>query len=101
MGHAGIHVRASGDGFAFVAIPLGYKATHVMVYGEDTTQTATVYESDIDDGNWSASIGSAVYSTEIDITDVSSTTTNFLVIECASDDGTDEIYGGYVTIERI
>ena len=83
--------------YAFVSIPMGYKATHVMVYGLDT-DTVTVYESDIDDGNWGSSLGSAATGTEINITDVDDSTTNFLVIHVATDATTDDLYGGYVTI---
>ena len=38
------------------------------MYGS-STDTVTVYESAIDDGVWSASLGSAATGTEIDITD--------------------------------
>lgn len=85
--------------YAFVAIPEGYKATHARIYG-GATDTVTVYESDIDDGQWGSSLGSASVGTEINITDVNADTTNFLVIKINVNSSGDDIYGGYVTIAR-
>lgn len=95
-------VRTSDDAdelYAFVAIPTGYKATHVRIYG-DSTDTVTVYESDVDDGNWGSALGNAATGTEINITDVNSSTTNFLVVQIATSSTADDLYGGYVTISR-
>jgi len=83
--------------YAFVAIPTGYTATNARVYG-NSDDLVYVYESNIDDGIWGASLGSAALGTEIDITDVASDDTNFLVIQIDSDSKNDIIYGGYVTI---
>lgn len=83
--------------FAFIAIPTGYKATHARIYGS-STDNVNVYESDISTGTWSASKGNAATGTEIDITDVNSSTTNFLVLEIQTNNANDIIYGGYVTI---
>jgi len=83
--------------YAFVAIPTGYTATHARVYG-NSDDLVYVYESNFDDGVWGASLGSAALGTEIDITDVASDDTNFLVIKIDSDSKNDIIYGGYVTI---
>jgi len=85
----------------FVVIPTGYKATHVRIYGNDTGRTFDVYESDINDGDI-ASKGSANVGSEANITDVPSTSTNFLVIRINFDTSkSDAAYGGYVTIEPI
>lgn len=90
---------ASVELYAFVFIPKGYEATHVRIYG-NSTDTVTVYETDIDTGTWSASLGSAATGTEINITDVTSDSTNYLVIQVAVNSTADVIYGGYVTIAR-
>ncbi len=83
--------------FAFIAIPAGFKATHVKLYGT-ATDIVRVYESDITTGTWSAIKGSAAINTEIDITDITCTATNFLVIEVLTNSSNDVLYGGYVTI---
>lgn len=83
--------------FAFIAIPTGFKATHIKLYGA-AADTVRVYESDITNGNWGTLKGSAAVGTEIDITDVNSSSTNFLAIEILSTNSTNTIYGGYVTI---
>ena len=83
--------------FAFIAIPTGFKATHVKLYGA-ANDTYRIYESDITNGTWGTLKGSATINNEIDITDVISTTTNFLVIEILTNNENDLVYGGYVTI---
>ena len=83
--------------FAFIAIPTGFKATHVKIYGA-AKDVYTVYESDITNGTWGTLKGSATIGTEIDITDVISTTTNFLALEILTNSENDLVYGGYVTI---
>lgn len=84
---------------ATVEIPRGYKATHVCVYGEDTTNIIIVYENRIDDGTTAINKGNGNVGTEIDITDVSSNLWNYLsiAVNCGAST-TDELYGGYVTI---
>lgn len=96
----GVEVGSSSQElYAFFAIPTGYKATHVRIYG-DNTNTVTVYETVISTGLWGSSLGSAAVGTEIDITDVNSTTTNFLVLQVALTATGNEVAGGYVTIAR-
>ncbi len=86
------------DLVAFVPIPNGYKATHAKIYGNDTNVSFEVFESDLDDGDITSK-GTANVGSEADITDVNSTSTNFLVIIVGIDDEkTDIVYGGYVTI---
>lgn len=89
------------DFTGFVEIPYGMKATAVCVYGEDVVNTVTVYECWINNSG-SASKGSGVVGTPIDITDVNYSSTNYLTIAvaCGAAD-TDEIYGGYVDFEAI
>jgi len=89
------------DLVSFVAIPSGFKATHVRIYGNDTSVSFNVYESNIVNGNL-FSKGSANLDSEANITDVNSSDTNFLVISIHFDDKEeDKAYGGYVTIAPI
>jgi len=87
------------DAVAYVQIPTGFKATAVMVYGNDTSNTVNVYEGEINDGTTATSKGSGVVGTEIDIIDVTATTTNYLVIAWAGAASSDYVYGGYVDFE--
>jgi hypothetical protein len=80
---------------ASIDIPTGYTATHVNIYGS-ATSAVTVYEADIN-SKTVTSKGTGNIGTEIDITDVASDTTNYLLIEMAQASG-EEVYGGYVTI---
>ena len=69
-----------------------------MVYG-DGTPAVEVWEFVINakDG---VSKGTGNVGTEIDITDVTSSTTNYLFIQ-VEQGSSDEIYGGYVTIAAV
>ncbi|MBU1864462.1 MAG: hypothetical protein KKH94_12445, partial [Candidatus Omnitrophica bacterium] len=97
----GVHVsNSNSELYAFVAIPVGYKATHVRVYG-NSNDNVIVYSTSITNGTWSASLGNAATGTEINITDVDSDGTNYLVIYIATNSNGDIIYGGYVTIAPI
>ena len=73
-----------------------------MVYGSDTSNTVNVYEGNINTPDVTTKDGgSCVVGTECDITDVNSTDTNFLWIKVDVADGSDLLYGGYVTIAKI
>jgi hypothetical protein len=89
---------SSSDMFAYLPIPTGYKATHVKIFGSDTSQNFYVYEGDIDSKTIVEKGAATSIGTEKDITDVTSDTTNYLIIRVTSDGSTDEIYGGYITI---
>jgi len=94
---------------AFIAIPSGYKATAVTIYGSSTEDSFYVYKGDITStdnleisGNSdhlgaeeiSASGGTVTFSSP-----VSSTTTNYLIIAVSfNTKNTDLLYGGYVAI---
>ena len=84
--------------YATIAIPTGYKATHVMVYGTNTP-AVEVWEHQIN-SKTGVSKGTGNVDTAIDIVDVNSTATNYLLIQVAQASG-DEIHGGYVTIATI
>lgn len=96
----GIRSKSSStEVFCFIPIPTNYKATHVMIYG-NSTDSITVYEGDITDGSYTSK-GTGSMGTEIDITDVTSSDTNYLSIFVNINSTLDLIYGGYVTIERV
>ena len=81
--------------YATVAIPTGFTATVVMVYGS-ATDAIEVWEMQIN-SKTGVSKGTGNVDTEIDITDVASSTTNYLLIQVANASG-NEVHGGYVTI---
>ena len=87
--------HATAKLFASIPIPTGFKATHVHIHGS-ATSAITVYEADIN-SKTVTSKGTGNIGTEIDITDVTSDTTNYLFLELAQASG-EEVYGGYVTI---
>jgi hypothetical protein len=81
--------------YASVPIPTGYTATHINIYGS-ATSAITVYEADIN-SKTVTSKGTGNIGTEIDITDVDSDTTNYILVQLAQANG-EEVYGGYMTI---
>jgi len=94
---------SSFDTFAYIPIPTGYKATHVRIYGSDTGQDFYVYEGDINSKTITdVATGSTSIGTEKTLgTEVTSDTTNYLIVRVTSDGATDEIHGGYVTIATV
>ena len=85
---------STNPAYVTVAIPTGYTATHVMIYGSGTGQVE-VWEHQIN-SKTGVSKGTGNVDTEIDITDVESSATNYLFIGVNA--GSDEVHGGYVTI---
>lgn len=83
---------------AAVPIPTGFTATHINIYGS-ATSAITVYEADIN-SKTVTSKGTGNIGTEIDITDVDSDTTNYILVQLAQANG-EEVYGGYMTIATI
>ena len=81
--------------YATVSIPTGYTATAVMIFGS-ATDAVEVWEHQIN-SKTGVSKGTGNVDTEIDITDVASSTTNYLFIQVANASG-NEIHGGYVVI---
>ncbi len=94
---------SSKDMFAYVPIPTGYKATHVRIYGSDSGQNFYVYEGDINSKTITdVATGSTSIGTEKTLgTEVTSDTTNYLIIRVTSDGEDDEVHGGYVTIAAV
>ena len=83
-----------------IEVPKGYKATKVKVNGEDSASTVTVYENDLTDGTTATNRGSGTVNTEVDITDISYSDTNYVTIGVNQGaNTTDEIFGGYVYME--
>jgi hypothetical protein len=93
-------VNAAADFIATYNIPNGFRATEVMVYGNNTLPL-TVYECQINTNTCkTVSVGCAV-GTLCNIIDVNSTDTNYLSIYINSDGAASyQIYGGYITISR-
>jgi len=83
--------------YASVEIPLGFKATHVDVYGNGTS-AVTVYEADIN-VRTVTSKGTGNIGTQINITDVTADATNYLLIELAQT-SSEQVNGGKITIAK-
>lgn len=81
--------------YASIAIPMGFKATHVNIYGSGTS-AINVYEANIN-SKTVTSRGTGNIQTPITITAVTSSATNYLLIQLLQTSG-EEVYGGYVTI---
>tara|TARA_A100000172_G_C3042942_1_gene111228 strand:+ start:1201 stop:2061 length:861 start_codon:yes stop_codon:yes gene_type:complete len=98
-----MHSFSSNDAFAYLHIPTGYKATHVRIYGSDTGQDFYVYEGDINSKTITdVATGSTSIGTEKTLgTEVTSDTTNYILVRVTSDGSADEIHGGYVTIATV
>ena len=84
--------------FAFVEIPLGFKATLVDVYGS-ATSAVTVYEADVNSATVTSK-GTGNIGTQINITDVTADATNYIMIELAQASG-EKVYGGSMTIAAV
>jgi len=87
--------------FAFVDIPVGFKATECVIYGS-ATSAITVYEADIN-SKTVTSKGTGNIGTPIDggdFTHVNSDATNYILIELQQASG-EEVYGGKLTIAKI
>ena len=96
--------HSTSDMFAYVPIPSGYKATHVRVYGNTSSENFYVYEGNInsktivDIGTGTHAIDSGSGTENALATQLVSDTTNYLIIRVTSGGATEEIHGGYVTI---
>ena len=90
--------HSTGFAYATVVIPTGYKATSVAIYG-DGARAVEVWEHQIN-SKTGVSKGTGNVDTPFPITNVTSSTTNYLFIQVAQQSG-DEIHGGYVVIEAV
>jgi len=84
--------------WCFVNIPYGKTATLVDLYGNNT-KPVTVYELDVDSSGLGSSIGSGNVGTQIDITDIAATSTNYIGIKIAVTSTSNRIYGGKITLK--
>jgi len=93
---------AASEMIAFVAIPEGKKATHVDVYANGN-RVLKVYEIEVDDtfDFTGTTKGTGACNTQLDITDVNSTATNFLAVLVVATATSQRTYGGLVTIADI
>jgi len=87
--------------FAFVEIPLGFKATECIIYGS-ATSAITVYEADVNSATVTSK-GTGNIGTIIDggdFTHVTADATNYIMIEMAQASG-EKVYGGSMTIAAV
>ena len=99
-GNSGVHINdTANEALAFVTIPEGMKATHVDVYATHN-RTLKVWEVDLNASFdfTSTTKGTGACNTQLDITDVNATATNYLAIQVALSATTQRIWGGVVTI---
>jgi hypothetical protein len=96
-------MRASNSSvelFAFVSIPQGMKATHVMIYAKGNYDVE-VFEGNIEGTAFTSRSSGGAANTEVDMDDVNATAINFLAISVNTTATTHKVYGGYVTIAAI
>ena len=87
--------------FAFVEIPLGFKATECIIYGS-ATSAITVYEADVNSATVTSK-GTGNIGTIIDggdFTHVTADATNYIMIEMVQASG-EKVYGGSMTIAAV
>jgi hypothetical protein len=99
-GNSGVHINdTDNEALAFITIPEGMKATHVDVYATHN-RTLKVWEVDLNASFdfTSTTKGTGACNTQLDITDVNATATNYLAIQVALSATTQRIWGGVVTI---
>ncbi len=97
-GTTGVKIQnANQELWAFVNIPYNRTATHVTVYGNGT-KDVEVYELDVSASGIGSAKGTGTVGTEIDITDVASSATNYLGVRVMTDNTANRIYGGKVTL---
>ena len=98
--NSGLHVTSTAnEAIAFVTIPEGMKATHVDVYATHN-KTIIVDELDVNASYdfTSTARGTGACNTQLDITDVNATATNFLAITVSLSATSQRVWGGIVTI---
>ena len=83
--------------YAIKTIPQGVTATKVTLFGSSGFPFR-VYSSDITT-DATTLIGSGTVGLELNITDLVGTSRNYLSIEVNTSSLTDEVYGGYISIE--
>ena len=81
--NTGVQVgNAAQEMIATVNIPYGTTATHVTIWGSQTTRVVEVYEAEVDTNGIGSAIGTGTTNgSAIDITDTAATSTNYLLIK--------------------
>lgn len=100
-GEIGIRCFDTTDSmYAFVKIPNGYKATHVQVHASLTTLNAVAVQSyNYQTGDTTAvTVSNGDFNSNIDINDITASSTQDLVILVSPASNTTVIYGATVTI---
>ena len=92
----GIRKGTGGDMYATVAVPHGFKATHVRMYASSTLNVA-VFTGLVSTGVTTA-LETGDTSAIINITDTDAGQTKFLWIKVTTTGASDVVYGGTVTI---
>lgn len=91
------------DLVAFIALPMGYEATAIDLFGNESTADYYVFVGDIENADdlTTAYASSTVGASKITFgTAVGATTTNYLVVAVKFPKAAEDIlYGGYVAIE--
>ena len=93
-----IESHGSNPMFASVEIPLGFKATHVHIYG-DGTSAMTVFEADVNT-RAVTSKGTGNIGTNLAITNVTADATNYILIQLVQTSG-EQVNGGIMTIAAV
>ena len=94
-------VHGAVELYAFVKIPNGYKATHVVVYASASTSNAVTCKTFNFATGATTDLETFDFNTDEDITDVTATTTNDLVIKLLPVSSVTIIYGARVTIASV
>ena len=82
---------------AIIDIPEGKKATHVDVYDNSHNLGIQAFEMNIN-ASGLTSKGSGNANTQLDITDVNATATNYLAIVVTTTATSERVHGGLITI---
>ena len=100
--NTGVQVgNAAQEMIATVNIPYGTTATHVTIWGSQTTRVVEVYEAEVDTNGIGSAIGTGTTNgSAIDITGTAATSTNYLLIKVIVTATTNRIYGGKVTLTQ-
>ena len=92
--------HSSLEAYAQYSIPMGFAAVTCICYGNDGNNNINVYEGNIANDS-ATSKGSARVNQTVNFTDVTASTTNYLIIKWSPTSTGDYLYGGYITITRL
>ena len=93
--------HTDSEAHAFVPIPNGYKATHVQVHASDSTIDGAICKTFDYTTGATTDLETFTLNANEDITDVTSSTTNDLVIKYMGLSTTTIVYGATVTIAAV